>query len=98
MNKCLIAAVGLLLALGSGAGIASAEVSAADVQQMISDQLTPKLGATPDSVVCPNALATEAGASVTCDVNVGGVAHAVMVTVAEVDPAGGISVSIAPVR
>lgn len=87
---------GVACAFSAGTGIAAANVSAQDVQQMISDQLAPKLGVTPDSVACPGDLATDVGAALTCQVTVGGETHAVRISVAEVDPAGRISVSIAP--
>lgn len=93
MKKTLTVVGGFLLALSASAGVASAAVSAQDVQQMISDQLAPKLGVAP-SVVCPGDLATDMGASVTCQVTAGGETHAVTVTVSSVAPSGEIGVSL----
>ena len=66
MKKTLTVVGGVLLAFGAGSGVASAAVSAGDVQQMIIDQLTPQLGVAPDSVICPGDLATDPGAPITC--------------------------------
>jgi hypothetical protein len=94
MKKTLTTVGGLLLALSAGAGLASADVSVGDVQKMIIDQLTPKLGTAPDSVVCPGGLATNVGAAVTCQVTAGGETHPVTVAVASVDPSGALSFSM----
>lgn len=94
MKKTLTVVGGLLIAFSASAGVASAAVSAADVQQMITDQLTPKLGVAPDSVVCPTDLATDMGASVTCQVTAGGETHGVTVTVSSLAPTGEIGVSM----
>ena len=96
MKKTLAVIAGSLIALGAGAGVASAAVSAQEMEQMISDQLTPQLGEQPDSVVCPTDLETDLGASVTCEVTAGGETHGVMVTVAAVDDAG-VHLSMQPV-
>lgn len=85
MKKTLTVVGGLLLALSAGAGVASASVSAQQVQQMISDQLAQQTGLSPDSVVCPGELATEVGASVTCQATAGGETHPITVTVASAD-------------
>jgi len=85
MTKTLTMFGGLLLAFSAGAGVASAAVSPQDVQQMIVDQMTPQLGAAPDSVICPGELATDVGASVTCQVTAAGQAHPVTVTVTSVE-------------
>ena len=85
MKKTLTVAGGFLLAFTAGAGVASAAVSPQDVQQMIIDQMTPQLGVAPDSVNCPGELATDVGASVTCQVTAAGQTHPVTVTVTSVD-------------
>jgi len=85
MKKTLAAAAGSLLALSVGAGIASASVTAADLQQMISSQLTSQAGSPPDSVVCPGDLATDVGASITCAVTKGPETRGVTVSVVSVD-------------
>ena len=85
MTKTLTVVGGLLLALNAGTGVASAAVSPQDVQQMIIDQMTPQLGAAPDSVICPGELATDVGASVTCQVTAAGQTHPVTVTVTSVE-------------
>ena len=61
---------------------------------MIIDQMTPQLGVAPDSVNCPGELATDVGASVTCQVSAGGQTHPVTVTVASVD-GGALGVTLA---
>lgn len=98
MKKTLTIVGGLLIALSAGTGVASASVSAGDVQQMITDQLTPKLGVAPDSVVCPGDLPTDVGASITCQVSAGGETHGVNVSVASVDPNGQVGISMQVVR
>ncbi len=96
MKKTLTMVGGLLLAFSAGAAVASAAVSAQDVQEMISDQLTPNLGIGPDSVVCPGDLATDLGASITCQVTAGGETHGVTVTVSSTDGAAvGVSMQVA---
>ena len=87
MKKTLTVVGGVLLAFSASAGVASAAVSAQDVQQMIIDQLTPKLGVAPDSVSCPGDLASDVGAAITCQVSAGGQTHPVTVTVASSDGA-----------
>lgn len=94
MKKTLIVLGGLFLTLGAGAGVASAAIGALEVQQMISEQLAPELGGPPDSVVCPGDLATDPGASITCQVTAGGETHPVTVTVGSVDPNGAINLSL----
>jgi hypothetical protein len=94
MNKTLTVVGGFLIALSASAGVASAAVSPQDVQQMIIDQMTPQLGVAPDSVNCPGELATDVGASVTCQVSAGGQTHPVTVTVASVD-GGALGVTLA---
>lgn len=66
MKTALALAAGSLLVLGTG--VASASVTAADVQQMISSQLAAQSGSAPDSVECPHDLEPEVGASITCAV------------------------------
>lgn len=85
MKKTLAVAAGSLLALSVGAGIASASVSAADLQQMISSQLAGQAGSAPDSVSCPGDLATDPGASITCAVTKNGETRGVTVSVASVN-------------
>lgn len=84
MKKTLALAAGSLLALSVGAGVASAAVSAADLQQMISSQLASQAGSPPDSVVCPGDLATDPGASITCAVTKGPETRGVTVSVTSV--------------
>lgn len=99
MKKTLATATGSLaagsvLALSVGAGIASASVNAADLQQMISSQLAAQAGSPPDSVVCPGDLATDPGASITCAVSKNGETRGVTVSVASVDPSGQVQFSM----
>ena len=97
MKKTLTVVGGFLLAFSAGSGVASAAVSAGDVQQMIIDQLTPQLGVAPDSVICPGDLATDPGASITCQATAGGETHPVTVTVASVEGAAlNVSISVTP--
>ena len=88
MKKTLAVIAASLIALTASEGNASAAVSAEEMQQMISDQLTPQLGVRPDSVACPGELATDLGAAVTCQVTAGGDIHPVTVRVASVDGDG----------
>lgn len=85
MKKTLALATGTLLALTAGAGIASASMSAAELQEMISSQLASQAGTVPDAVSCPGDLAPELGASITCAVTAGGETRGVTITVASVD-------------
>jgi hypothetical protein len=94
MKKTLSVVGGILLAFSASAGVASAAVSAQDVQQMIIDQLTPQLGVAPDSVNCPGDLASDVGSAITCQVSAGGETHPVTVTVASVE-GDALNVSIA---
>jgi hypothetical protein len=84
MKRTLVLAAGLLLALSAGAGIASASVSAAELQDMLSSQMA-QAGTTPDAVSCPGGLAPELGAAVTCAVTMGGETRGVTITVGSVD-------------
>lgn len=84
MTKTLALAAGSVLALSLGSGIASASVSAADLQQMISSEIGTQ-GAPPDSVACPEDLASDVGASVTCAVTKGDETRGVTVSVVSVD-------------
>lgn len=95
MTKTLALFAGSLVALSAGAGIASASVSAADVQQMISSQLAAQAGSAPQSVICPADLATDVGASVTCEVTAPtGETRGVTVTVASVGADGAVNFSM----
>lgn len=85
MKKMLAIAAGSMLALSAGAGIASASVSAAELQEMISSQLASQGGAAPDAVTCPGDLAPEPGASITCAVTAGGETRGVVITVESAD-------------
>ena len=98
MKKILTIAGGLLSAVTVGAGVASADIGAQDVQQMISDRLTPELGVAPDSVVCPSGLVADVGSTVTCQVTAGGETHPVTVSVAAVDPNGQMSLAVQVAR
>lgn len=84
MEKIVVLAAGLLLALSAGSGVASAAVSAQDLQNMLSSQLGAQAGSPPDSVVCPGELDTNIGASITCQVTTRGETHPVNVTVASI--------------
>jgi len=84
MKTTLALAAGSLLALSVGAGIASASVSAADLQQVISAQLA-QTGSAPDSVECPGDLATDLGASINCAVTKGDETRGVTVSVVSMD-------------
>lgn len=88
MKKTLALAAGSLLALSAGAGIASAAVTAADLQQMISSQLGAQAGSPPDAVVCPGDLATDVGASITCAVTKDGETRGVTLSVVSVEDNG----------
>ena len=85
MGKILVALAGSLIALGAGAGIASASVSAPELQQMISSQLAVQGGTAPDVVDCPGELTTDIGSSITCAVTFGDETRGVTVTVVSVD-------------
>lgn len=85
MKTPLALAAGSLLALSAGAGIASASVSAADLQQMISSQLSSQAGSGPATVNCPGDLDTDIGASITCAVTMGGETRGVTITVASIE-------------
>ena len=85
MTKTLALAAGCVLALSLGAGIASASVSAPDLEQMISSQLDTQGGSPPDSVACPSDLVTDVGASVTCAVTKDDETRGVTVSVVSVD-------------
>ena len=95
MKKTLALAAGSLLALSAGAGVASASVSAADLQQWISSQLGAQSDSPPDSVACPGDLDATVGASVTCAVTKGDETRGVAVTVEALDN-GAINISLAP--
>ena len=92
MKRTLVLAAGLLLALSAGAGIASASVSAVELQDMLSSQMA-QAGTTPDAVSCPDGLAPELGAAVTCAVTMAGETRGVTITVASVDN-GQVSLSM----
>ena len=85
MKKTFAVAGALLLALSAGSGVASAAVSASDLQMMISSQLAAQLGSPPDSVTCPGELKTEPGAAITCQVSARGETRGITVTVASVE-------------
>ena len=96
MKRTLALAAGSLLALSAGAGIASASVSAAELQDMLSSQMA-QAGTTPDAVSCPDGLAPELGAAVTCAVTMGGETRGVTITVASVDNGQvSLNMSLAP--
>jgi hypothetical protein len=96
MKKTLALAAGFLFALSAGAGVASASVSAAELQDMLSSQLA-QAGSQPDAVSCPDGLAPEPGAAVTCAVTMGGETRGVTITVASVDNGQvSLSMSLAP--
>lgn len=94
MRKTLALAAGLLLASGTGAGIASAAVSATDVQQMIGSELAAGGEAAPDSVQCPGDLAADVGASITCAVTRGDETRGVTATVTSVADDGAVALSL----
>lgn len=84
MRTSLALVAAPLLALSVGTGIASASVSAADVQQMISAQFA-QAGVPPAAVVCPGDLDTEVGSSITCAVTMGSETRGLTITVASTD-------------
>jgi hypothetical protein len=92
MKRTLALVAGSVLALSAGAGIASASVSAAELQDMLSSQMA-QAGTAPDAVSCPDGLAPELGAAVTCAVTMGGETRGVTITVASVDN-GQVSLSM----
>jgi hypothetical protein len=92
MKKILALVAGSVLALSAGAGIATASVSAVELQDMLSSQMA-QAGTTPDAVSCPSGLAPELGAAVTCAVTMGGETRGVTITVASVDN-GQVSLSM----
>lgn len=94
MKKTLALAAGSLLALSAGAGIASASVSAAELQDMISSQFASQAGQTPDAVNCPSDLDTELGSSITCAVTLGGETRGVTISVASVEDNGQIGLNM----
>lgn len=98
MKKTLALVAGLMLALSAGSGIASAAMSAQDVEQMLSNQIGAKAGSPPDSVICPGELATDEGASITCQVTAAGETHPVTLTVVSVDGSGAVhfNMQVAP--
>lgn len=85
MRKILAPLAAFLLALSAGAGIASASMSAAEVQEMISSQLAGQAGLPPAAVNCPGELATDIGSSITCAVTMGDETRGVTITVVSVD-------------
>lgn len=85
MKKTLAVVVSSLLALSAGAGVASASVSAAELQQMISSQVASQTGTPPAAVNCPGDLAGDLGASVTCAVTIGDETRGLTITVESVD-------------
>lgn len=85
MKRVLVLVAGSVLALSVGAGIASASVSAAELQQMISSEIASQTGTAPDAVNCPSDLAPDLGAAVTCAVEMAGETRGVTITVASMD-------------
>jgi hypothetical protein len=63
------------------------------VASIISNKLTPALGAKPDSVTCPDNLKGVEGATLRCQLTTGGQTYGVNVTVTDVD-AGDVSFNI----
>lgn len=97
MRRLLAAAAGSFIAVSAGAGIASAAVSAAELQDMISNQMASQGGSPPDSVVCPDDLSPDLGAAVTCAVTKNGETRGVTITVASVEN-GQVGLSMALAR
>ncbi|MFN8072603.1 MAG: DUF4333 domain-containing protein [Mycobacterium sp.] len=97
MRKTLALAAGCVVALSAGAGVAAASVSAADVQQWISAQLSAGTVAPPDSVMCPGDLDAVVGATISCAVTRGDETRGVTVTVETLDN-GVPGLSLAPAR
>lgn len=85
MKRVLVLVAGSVLALSVGAGIASASVSAAELQEMISSEIASQAGTPPDAVNCPSDLAPDLGSAVTCAVTMGGETRGVTITVASAD-------------
>ncbi len=97
MRKTVAAVAGSLLALSAGAGIATAAMSAAEVQEMISSQLAAQAGTEPTAVDCPGELAADVGSSITCAVTIGDETRGVVITVVSVDN-GQLNVSMTLAR
>lgn len=97
MTKILAGAAGFLIALGAGAGVASASVGAVELQDMISSKLAALGGTAPEAVQCPGDLASEIGSSITCAVTVGGETRGLTITVVSVDN-GQLNLSMTPAR
>jgi hypothetical protein len=76
---------GFVVALGAGAGPASASVGAEELQQMISSQLAAQGGTAPTAVECPGELGSDIGSSITCAVTIGDDTRGVTITVVSVD-------------
>lgn len=93
VKKTLASVAVSAAALSAGAGVASASVNVADVEQMISAQLGAEAGSPPDSVDCPGDLASDVGASVTCAVTRGDETRGVTATVASVND-GQVQISL----
>lgn len=85
MKTLLALAAAPALALTVGTGIATASVSATELQEMISSQLASQAGTPPDAVNCPSDLDPTLGSSVTCAVSLGDQTQGVTVTVESVD-------------
>jgi hypothetical protein len=67
------------------AGIGTVRVTADDLEDQVTEQLTEYAGQAPDDVVCPDALPAEEGAEVRCTLTAGADRLGVTVTATEVD-------------
>ncbi len=97
MRKILAGAAGFLIALSAGAGVASASLGAAELQEMISSKLAGLGGTAPEAVQCPGDLTSEIGSSITCAVTVDGETRGLTITVVSVDN-GQLNLSMTPAR
>ena len=97
MRWILALTAGSLLALSAGAGVASASVSAAELQQMITSELAGQVGAVPVAADCPGDLATDVGSSITCAVTIGDETRGVTITVASAEN-GQLGLSMQPAK
>ncbi|WP_299056122.1 DUF4333 domain-containing protein [uncultured Nocardioides sp.] len=80
----LALAAGATLALGLLGGCAST-VSAGDVEEQITSQLTEQVGTEPENVDCPDDLEAEEGATTTCTLEADGEEYDVAIEVTGVD-------------
>lgn len=76
--------IALALSVSALSGCSSS-VPADDLAEQVSAQLESQVGQTPDDVMCPEDLAAEVGAEVTCELTDGEDVYDVALVVTEVD-------------